>query len=83
MPYLIVDVIRFIVSFILLATAARAFLKTKSPAMFYLALGFAFITLGHLFSDIYFYNNTELNMLNSEIFDIIGLISLIVAIKKA
>ncbi|WP_456303693.1 DUF7521 family protein [Candidatus Methanoperedens nitratireducens] len=51
---LIIDIIRFTVSFILLVIATRSFLKTRISAMFYLTLGFGLITFGHLLSDIYF-----------------------------
>ncbi|KCZ73552.1 hypothetical protein ANME2D_00623 [Candidatus Methanoperedens nitroreducens] len=83
MVYLIIDVIHFIVSSILLTMAIRSFLKTRITAMLYLTMGFAFITFGHLFSDIYFIDNVYMDKLYSEIFDIIGLILLIIAVKKS
>lgn len=77
-----VDFIRFLVSFILLFYAFRAYLRTKHISMLYLTIGFSFLTFGHLLTDIYFYYNADLHKLYSEIFDIMGLISLIIAIKK-
>lgn len=80
---LIVDIVRFIVSFILLFMAARSFLKTRIPAMLYLTVGFAFITFGHLLSDIYFFDNAVQDKIFSELSDIIGLSALIIAVKKS
>jgi len=50
--------------------------------MFYLILGFALITFGHLLSDIYFFNDSNMNKMFSEISDIAGLIALIIAVEK-
>ncbi len=83
MDYLIIDAVHFIVSFILLTMAIRSFLKTRADAMLYLILGFGSITFGHLFLDIYFIDNIYSNKLYSEIFDIAGLILLILAVKKS
>lgn len=80
---LIVDILRFIVSFILLFMAVHSFLKTRIPAMLYLTIGFAFITFGHLFIDIYFFDNVYQNKIFSELSDILGLIALIIAVKKS
>lgn len=80
---LLVDIVRFIVSFVLLILAARSFLKTRIPAMLYLSIGFAFITFGHLISDIYFFDNAIKDKIYSELSDIIGLIALIIAVKKS
>ncbi len=80
---LIIDIVHFVVSFILLVIAIRSFLKTRVTAMFYLILGFALITFGHLLSDIYFFNDSNMNKIFSEISDIAGLIALIIAVEKS
>ena len=77
-----VDIIRFFVSFILLFYSFRAYIRTKHIAMLYLTIGFAFLTFGHLLADIYFFYSADKHNLYSEIFDIIGLIALIIAIHK-
>ncbi len=77
-----IDFIRFIVSFILLSIAVRAFLITKSSAMFYVSTGFALITFGHMFSDIYFFGNVYMDRLFSDLFDLIGLTAIIVAVVQ-
>ncbi|KCZ70819.1 hypothetical protein ANME2D_02844 [Candidatus Methanoperedens nitroreducens] len=83
MHYFIIDIIRFSIGFILLALAMRAFLKTRLPAMLYLTIGFALLTVGHLLADIYFFNSVDMARLFSEVFDILGLMALIIAIKKS
>jgi hypothetical protein len=82
MVNVIIDIIHFIIGFILLYMAIRSYLKTRIPAILYLVLGFALITFGHLSLDIYFYYNIYINSLYSEIFDILGLSALIIAVKK-
>lgn len=91
MVNIIIDIIHFIVGFILLYMAIRSYLKTRIPAMLYLVLGFALITFGHLSMDIYFYYDKYIHSLYydryihslySEIFDILGLSALIIAVKK-
>ncbi len=82
MVNVIIDLIHFIVGFILLYMAIRSYLKTRIPAMLYLVLGFALITFGHLSLDIYFYYDIYINSIYSEIFDILGLSALIIAVKK-
>ncbi len=82
MAYAIVDIIHFIVSFILVVISIRSYMSTKLPAILYLVVGFVLISFGHLFSDIYFYGNISINEVLSEIFNILGLITLIIAVKK-
>ncbi len=82
MVYPIIDIIHFIVSFILVVIAIRSYLNTRLPAVLYLVISFVLISFGHLFSDIYFYSNVYINEALSEIFNIIGLITLIIAVRK-
>lgn len=82
MVNIIIDIVHFIVGFILLYMAIRSYLKTRIPAMLYLVLGFALITFGHLSLDIYFYYDLYIHSIYSEIFDILGLSALIIAVKK-
>ncbi len=78
----IINVLRFIVGFILVAIAFRAFRKTRTSDMLYLVIGFTLITAGNAFSAIYYFNDVHMDALLSDIFDIFGLITLIIAIKK-
>lgn len=80
---ILVDVIHFIVGSILVIISMRAFLKTRIHAMLYLTIGFTLITVGHLFTDFYYFENVEMDKLLPEIFDILGLIALIIAIHKS
>ncbi len=82
MVNVIIDIIHFIVSFILVTISIRSYLKTRLPAMMYLVLGFILISFGHLFADIYFYDDVYINTVLAEIFDILGLIALIIAVKN-
>lgn len=79
---IIVSIVHFIVSSILLFFAVRAYLRTKLPSVFYSMLGFAIIGIGHLLFDVFYYNNVELERLD-EIFDDIGFIMFIIALKKS
>ncbi len=79
---IIVSIVHLIVSSILLFFAVRAYLRTKLPSIFYSMLGFAIIVIGHLLFDILYYNNTEMWRLD-EIFDDIGFIMFIIALKKS
>lgn len=81
-PYLIIA-IRFLLGLILMILSFRAFLKTKVSAMFYLALGFSLIAVGNLFSAIYYINDVRMDRLLANIFDILGLIALIIAVEKS
>ena len=86
MPYSIanlISTIRFIVGIILTLIALRAFLRSRDSSMFYLTAGFALLTVGDLFSAIYFIDDKRMDKLLSDIFDILGLVALIVAVKKS
>jgi hypothetical protein len=77
------NAIRFVVGFILMVIALRAFLKTRAFAMFCLTLGFGLLTIGDAFSAIFYINNVYMDNLLSDIFDIFGMITLIIAVRKA
>ncbi len=79
----IINAVRFVVGLILTAIAIQAFFKTRASGMFFLALGFSLITMGNLLSAIYYVNNAEMDNLFSDIFDVFGLIALIIAVKKS
>ncbi len=79
----LVSVIRFLVGITLTIIAMRAFLGTRNSAMLYLTTGFALITVGNLFSTLYYVEDLRMDKLLSNVFDIIGLIALIIAIKKS
>lgn len=79
----IFNAIRFILGLILTMIAIRAFLKTRASAMFFLGLGFSLITVGNLFSAIYYINDADMDNMLSDIFDIFGMIALITAVKKS
>jgi uncharacterized membrane protein len=74
---------RFLVGLILIIIAMRAFLKTRTSDMFYLTLGFALITIGNLFSTIYYVDDVRMDKLLANVFDILGLIALIIAVRKS
>src|SRR5574341_1909316 len=80
----VIGALHFILSFILLFFSARAYMRTKHLSLFYLTLGFAIITIGHLWFEIYliYIGNIELERFD-EIFDILGLIAIIIAVKKS
>lgn len=78
----IINSLRFIVGFILVVIALRAFMKTRTSDMLYLVLGFTLITVGDMFSAIYYINDVRMENLLSNVFDILGLIALIIAVKK-
>ncbi len=80
MELVIVIFIRFIVSFILLSIAVRSFYITKSSAMFYVSAGFALITFGDVSSDLYFFGNVYMDKLFSNLFDMVGLTAIIIAL---
>ena len=61
----------------------RAFLKTRTSDMFYLTMGFALITIGNLFSTIYYVDDVRMDKLLANVFDILGLIALIIAVRKS
>jgi uncharacterized membrane protein len=74
---------RFFVGLILIIIAMRAFLKTRTSDMFYLTMGFALITIGNLFSTIYYVDDVRMDKLLANVFDILGLIALIIAVRKS
>jgi len=75
--------IRLITGIILMLIALRAFLRTRTTSMFYLTIGFSLLTLGDMFSAIFYANDLYLDNLFSDIFDILGMIFLIIAIKES
>jgi hypothetical protein len=79
----LIGIIRFLAGLILSIMALRAFLGTRTSAMLYLTTGFALITVGNLFSSLYYIEDLRMDKFLSNIFDIIGLISLIIAIIKS
>ncbi len=79
----LISAARFFLGLILTTIALQAFLKTKTSNMLYLTTGFALITIGNLFSTIYYVDDVRMDKLLANIFDIIGLIALIIAIKKS
>ena len=85
-PHLIDNLIgatRFLVGLVLVIIAMRAFLKTRTSDMFYLTTGFVLITIGNLFSTIYYVDDIRMDKLLANIFDILGLIALIIAVRKS
>ena len=76
------SIVRFIVGLILMVVAMRAYLRTRIPAMLFLTVGFTLITVGNLFSTIYYIEDARMDKLLSNIFDILGLVSLIIAVNK-
>ncbi len=81
--FTITGIVRFLAGFILTIMAFRAFRGTRNSAMLYLTIGFAFITVGNLFSSLYYIEDLRMDKLLSNVFDIIGLITLIIAIIKS
>ncbi len=75
--------VRFLLGLILMILSFRAFLKTRASAMFYLTMGFTLITVGNLFSTIYYINDLRMDRFLANIFDILGLIALIIAVEKS
>jgi uncharacterized membrane protein len=73
---------RFFAGFVLIVLAFRAFLKTKTSSMIFLTIGFTLITVGDLFSAVYYIEDEHKYKLLSQAFDMLGLISLIIAVKK-
>jgi len=76
------SIVRFIVGLILMVVAMRAYIRTRIPAMLFLTVGFTLITVGNLFSTIYYIEDARMDKLLSNIFDILGLVSLIIAVNK-
>lgn len=74
---------RFFVGFILMILSLRAFLKTRTSSMIYLTVGFTLITVGDLFSAIYYIEDVHMYKLFSQTFDILGMVALIIAVEKS
>jgi uncharacterized membrane protein len=79
----LIGAVRFFVGLILVIIAMRAYLKTRTSDMFYLTSGFTLITIGNLFSTIYYVDDIRMDKLLANIFDILGLIALIIAVRKS
>jgi drug/metabolite transporter (DMT)-like permease len=79
---IIISIVHLIVGSVLLFFAARAYMRTRLTSVFYSMLGFAIIVLGHLLFDIYYFSNRE-HLRLDEIFDNVGFILLIIALKKS
>jgi uncharacterized membrane protein len=79
----LIDAVRFFVGLILVIIAVRAFLKTRTSDMLFLTLGFTLITIGNLFSTIYYVDDARMDKLLANVFDILGLIALIIAVRKS
>ena len=79
----LIGAVRFFVGLILIIIALRAYLKTRTSDMFYLTTGFTLITIGNLFSTIYYVDDIRMDKLLSNVFDILGLIALIIAVRKS
>ncbi len=79
----LISVIRFLVGISLTIIGLRAFLGTKDPAMLYLTAGFTLITAGNLFSTLYYVEDLRMDKLLSNVFDILGLVTLMIAVKKS
>jgi|GEM_PF-1140324 len=78
-----IGAVRFLVGLILVSIAMRAYLKTRTSDMFFLTAGFTLITIGNLFSTIYYVDDIRMDKLLANIFDILGLIALIIAVRKS
>jgi len=79
----LIGAIRFFVGLILIIISTRAFLKTRTSDMLFLTMGFTLITIGSLFSTIYYVDDVRMDKLLANIFDILGLIALIIAVRKS
>jgi hypothetical protein len=79
----LISAIRFFVGFLLMVIALRAYLRTGIPAMLLLTIGFSLITLGDLFSSLYYIEDAHMDKLLSNVFDILGLFALIIAVRKS
>ena len=79
----LIGAVRFFVGLILIIISTRAFLKTRTSDMLFLTVGFTLITIGSLFSTIYYVDDVRMDKLLANIFDIMGLIALIIAVRKS
>ncbi len=75
----LINVIHFAVGFILMGIALRSFLKTRSFTMLYVTLGFSLLTIGNAFCAIFYNNSIYMDNLLSDVFDIFGMITLLIA----
>ena len=82
---IIITIIHLVVGFVLVFFAAKAYKKTKYPAMLYLVAGFSVLVLGEtVVEDLFnFLNNNYLEGLIAESFEIVGFVILILAVKKS
>lgn len=76
------SVVRFLAGLILMILSYRAFLKSKATAMLYLTFGFTLMTIGDLASAIYYIEDLHMYKIVSQTFDILGFVSLIIAVEK-
>jgi len=79
----LISIVRFVAGLFLTIIAMRAYLRTRITAMLYLTAGFTLITIGDIFSTIYYINDFRMDKLLSNIFEIFGLVALIIAVKKS
>ena len=81
----LVTAIHVTIGFILVYFAAKAYRKTKYPPMLYLVMGFTILILGETVVEdlLYFLQNSFLQSLIAESFEIIGFVVLILAVKKS
>jgi len=79
----LIGAVRFFVGLVLIIIALRAYLRTRTSDMLYLTIGFALITIGSLFSTIYYFDDVRMDKLLADVFDILGLIALIIAVRKS
>ncbi len=79
----LIEAARFLVGLVLIIIAMRAFLRTRTSDMLYLTIGFTLITIGNLFSTIYYVDDIRMDKLLANVFDIFGLIALIIAVRKS
>jgi hypothetical protein len=68
---------------ILMILSLRGYLKTRATSMIYLIVGFSLITVGDLFSAIYYIDDLRMYKLLSQGSDLLGLIALIIAVEKS
>ena len=87
--YAIIILIHIFVGFLLVYFAAKAYKKTKYLPMLYAALGFLLITIGDtilgdflIFANISFEDSTARG-LGEEIFEISGIVLVIIAVLKS
>ena len=82
MIHIALHLIHFIVGSVLLAMAIRSYFKTRISSMLYFILGFFFLTVGHTISDIYFFDDRLMYTVILEVFDILGLLALLIGVIR-